>query len=188
VSAERVRLFVALELPGEVREALLGWGAKTLRGLAGLRAVAPENLHVTLCFLGWRSDAEVAEIVHACSVAVGPFASCSLRIAGGLWLPPRRPRVLAVELEDLDGELATVQAALSRQLAAGGWYVPESRPFLAHVTVARVARGARIRASELPPPRRLEFAGSRVTLYRSRLGAGGARYEPLGTVTLGSSS
>jgi RNA 2',3'-cyclic 3'-phosphodiesterase len=71
-------------------------------------------------------------------------------------------------------------------LRAGGWYVPEQRPFLAHVTVARVARGARIRREVLPPPPPDAVTASTVTLYRSRLERGGARYEPLASVALGS--
>jgi ketosteroid isomerase-like protein len=79
-----------------------------------------------------------------------------------------------------------VQSELSRTLSEGGWYTPEARPFLAHVTVARVARGARAPAIELPSAPAVSFEAARVTLYRSRLSAGGARYEALGTVVLGS--
>ena len=79
---------------------------------------------------------------------------------------------------------ARAQAALSRALESGGWYVPEKRRFLAHVTVARVRKGARVRREELPPPAADALRGSTVTLYRSRLGAGGARYEPLYSVEL----
>jgi 2'-5' RNA ligase len=97
--------------------------------------------------------------------------------------------VLAVRLDDASGALAQAQAALSEALAAGGWYAPEKRPFLAHVTVAR---GAGARVSEvarrggrgLRPPPSLAFEGSRITLFRSRLSAAGARYEPLGEVLL----
>jgi 2'-5' RNA ligase len=186
VSDERVRLFVALELPERIRDALVGWRGAVLREVPGLRPVARESLHVTLCFLGWRRAGEVGEIGAAVegaarSGAGGP-APVRLSVARDIWLPPRRPRVLAVELEDGAGSLTRVQAELSRSLQAGGWYEPEARPFLAHVTVARVARGVRPRAGELPAPQQLEFEGARVTLYRSRLGRGGARYEPLVSV------
>src|SRR5205807_10364112 len=77
-------------------------------------------------------------------------------------------------------------AALSAALAGGGWYAPESRPFLAHVTVARMAKDARIKPPSLEPPPSVDVRCSRVTLYRSRLGSGGARYEPLSVVELGS--
>jgi ketosteroid isomerase-like protein len=94
--------------------------------------------------------------------------------------------VLAIELEDSEGALARVQSTLADALVAGGWYAPESRPFLAHVTVARVARDARIRASSLPAPPASAVQCSRVTLYRSRLSPAGARYDAISVVELGS--
>jgi 2'-5' RNA ligase len=92
--------------------------------------------------------------------------------------------VLAVRVDDPGGALDRVQSSLSDALAGGGWYVPEARPFLAHVTVARVARGARVRSVDLPPPSPLAFAGSVVTLFRSRTSPQGARYEALRRVEL----
>ncbi|MGZ4186489.1 MAG: RNA 2',3'-cyclic phosphodiesterase [Solirubrobacteraceae bacterium] len=182
-SGERARLFVALELPGEVRERLALWRDGIVAAVPGLRAVAVESLHVTLCFLGSVDVASVAAVAAACGV-VGGMPAASLRVGRGLWLPPRRPRVLAVELSDVGGRLAVVQSALSSSLADGGWYTPEKRPFLAHVTVARVGKGVRVRQGlELPGlPDGLSFVGSTVTLFRSRLSAAGARYEGLASV------
>jgi 2'-5' RNA ligase len=185
LDGERVRLFVALELPEPVRDALVSWRAAVLDGAPALRPVGRDSLHVTMCFLGWRWDHEVADIGSAVTgVASSDLEAARLSVTQGIWLPPRRPRVLAVELADADGILGRVQGELSRALAAGGWYEPESRPFLAHVTVARVGRGARVRRGELPPAPALEFEGSTVTLYRSRLARGGAQYEPLLRVEL----
>ncbi len=151
-----------------------------------MRLVRPEDLHVTLCFLGSRPEREIDQIAAACGVVAGePVVDSAFGEA--LWLPARRPRVLAVALPDPDGALARMQSALSSALVAGGWYAPESRPFLAHVTVARIGRDARIRGVDLPAPAGPAVRCSRVTLYRSRLGAGGARYEPLASVELGSS-
>jgi 2'-5' RNA ligase len=180
---ERARLFVALELPGAVREVLVAWRDGVVADVHGLRAVAVESLHVTLCFLGWVAVGDVEAVAHACDVVDG-MPGPSLRVAGGVWLPPRRPRVLAVKLSDDGGRLGAVQSALSEALAAGGWYTPEKRPFLAHVTVARVGKGARPRrGSELPDvPGDLAFSGSTVTLFRSRLSGAGARYEGLASV------
>jgi ketosteroid isomerase-like protein len=103
-------------------------------------------------------------------------------------LPARRPRVLAVGLSDSHGAIGRIQSVLSTALVAGGRYAPESRPFLAHVTVARVSRERPVKAVELPAPPEVAVRCSRVTLYRSRLGAGGARYSPLVSVDLGSSA
>jgi 2'-5' RNA ligase len=182
---ERARLFVALELPASARDILARWRASALREHSALRPVPVEHLHATLCFLGSRPASQIEEIAAACGVVAGEPV-LEPRLGEPVWLPARRPRVLAVRLEDASGALARVQAALSSALAAGGWYAPESRPFLGHVTVARMAKDARIKQPSLEPPPAVEVHCSRVTLYRSRLGSGGAQYEPLGGVALGS--
>jgi 2'-5' RNA ligase len=183
VNDERARLFVALELPEQVREALATWRSEALRELVEVRAVAVDSLHVTLCFLGWRPVREIEPIAEAVE-ALRPHGAATLAVAGAQWLPPRRPRVLAVKLDDAAGALGQAQAALSAELEAGGWFVPEARPFLAHVTVARVAKGARLRKPVLREPPALAFDGSAVTLFRSRLSPAGARYEALRTARL----
>ena len=184
-SDERARLFVALELTQPAREALVEWRSAVLSEFRGLRPVRSENLHATLCFLGSRRAAEIDAIAAACGVVAGePVVDCAF--AEPVWLPAQRPRVLAVRLADEGGALARLQAVLSSALVAGGWYAPESRPFLGHVTVARAGREARIRPVELPPAPALEVRCSRVTLYRSRLSSAGARYEALSVVELGS--
>jgi RNA 2',3'-cyclic 3'-phosphodiesterase len=182
VSDDRVRLFVALQLPEPVRETLMRWRDATLERGGTVRPVALEALHVTLCFLGWRREDEVETIAAACSVA-GSEPAPALSLGAPVWLPRRRPRVLAVELGDTGARLARVQATLSNALSAGGWYEPENRPYLAHVTVARVKAGGAAK-QELPAPPRLDFHASHVVLYRSRLARTGARYEPLSTVEL----
>ena len=182
---ERVRLFVALELPEEVRAALVHWRAAALERVRALRPIVPEALHVTLCFLGARPAGEIGEIARACSGALAgaPLAE-ELRLDAGLWLPPRAPRVLAVGIADEAGAVRAVQASLSDALSAGGWYTPEKRPYLAHVTVARVRARERARTVELPPVPPLGFGAEAVTLYRSRLERSGARYEALARVGL----
>jgi RNA 2',3'-cyclic 3'-phosphodiesterase len=186
--APLARLFVALELPDEAREALVWWRSSVARDVPGLRLLRPEDLHATLCFLGSRPEDEIDAIAGACGVVAGePVADSGFGSA--LWLPARRPRVLAVALSDPEGVIARVQSVLSDALVAGGWYAPESRPFLAHVTVARVGRDSRVRpVSVPPPPDDLMVRCSRVTLYRSQLGAGGARYSAIASVELGSAS
>jgi RNA 2',3'-cyclic 3'-phosphodiesterase len=184
VNDERARLFVALELPEAVRDRLAVWGAGVVAGVPGTRAVPVESLHVTLCFLGWVSVESVDAVADACGVVAG-MPAASLRVDRGIWLPDRRrPRVLAVELSDGGGRLGAVQAALSQALASGGWYKPEKRRFLPHVTVGRVGKGARLRraSAELPAVPECEFSASTVTLFRSRLSSAGARYEGLASV------
>lgn len=178
----RVRLFAALDVPEEVRGALARWAREQAGGIAGLRLLAPETLHVTLCFLGWRETAAVegiGELVAGCAAPVPGLA-----LATPAWFAPRRPRVLVVEVADRTGALRSLQGRLSGALAAGAGYEPERRPFRPHVTVARVGARARVRPVQLAAPEPLRFDGAAVTLYRSRPGRGGARYEPLRRVAV----
>jgi RNA 2',3'-cyclic 3'-phosphodiesterase len=182
---ERVRLFVALELPSRVRSALDAWRREAVGSREELRLVAASSLHVTLAFLGSRAADDV-DAIKACvaAAAAGDKPAAPLRVAAVKPVPPRRPRLFAFDLADPDGAAGAVQAAVSEALASGGFYKPEKRPFWPHVTFARVRRGAR-RASliESEPPS-LEFTAKHVTLYRSHLSPRGARYEALERVEL----
>jgi 2'-5' RNA ligase len=185
VSDGRLRLFVALALPSQITRALLGWRDEALAEARGLRLLDREHLHVTLCFLGWQA-AQAAEAIGAACGAIASEASApELVLGGAVWLPPRRPRVLAVELDDPGAGLAHLQSALSASLEAGGWYVPERRPYMGHVTVARVRGGEKVRSGELPSPPTASFTASEVVLFRSLLSPAGARYEALTRLGLG---
>ena len=176
--SSRLRLFAALELPGEAVAAL-----EALRFDEDVwRRVASSSLHVTLAFLG-ATEREVLPAVRGAIDSVAPRA-VRLKLAAALLLPPRRPHVLTVALEDPDAALAALQGEVASALAATGAFSPESRPFRPHVTVGRVRPRVRSpRAVELPVPR-LEFHATAVTLFSSVTAPGGARYEPLASVSL----
>jgi 2'-5' RNA ligase len=185
----RVRLFVALDLPDDLREGIVAWGRDALADPA-LRPVAPESLHVTLAFLGHRPEEEidaVAEVVRE-RVAPAPWVE--------LLDPERRPprgRARLYALPALSPGAEALQAGVAQGLAEGGFYEPEKRPFWPHVTVARVrpeGRGSRRPAVVEKPPGKLPEGMSearicrRMTLYRSVLQPTGARYVPLAQVEL----
>jgi RNA 2',3'-cyclic 3'-phosphodiesterase len=180
--APKLRLFVAADLPAQVRAALARF--RDAADPITWRPVPDEALHVTLAFLGHLPEEAAATAGAVLDGAAGPAPR--LAIAGPLLLPPRRGRVLCAALSDPDGELAALQARVSDGLEAAGLYSPEKRPFRAHATVARLRSGARS-PRDLPgglAPGPLEFHAEAVTLYRSHLGRGGARYEPLHRVAL----
>ena len=176
------RLFVALDLPVAARAALAGFRDRADRRV--WRPVPDEALHVTLAFLGHFPEGtseRVAEVVRA---SAGPAAD--LALGKGLLLPPRRARVLTVEIEDRSDALAALQGRVAESLAAAALYEPERRRFRPHATVARLRAGERApRSLELDPPDPVAFDGEAVTLYRSRLSRDGARYEPLERVVVG---
>jgi RNA 2',3'-cyclic 3'-phosphodiesterase len=187
VAADNARLFVALSLPETVIDELVRWRTPVLASIYGLRAVSAGSLHVTLCFLGSRPGDEVDRIADACEV-VREMAPPALSLGEPAWLSTRRPKVLAVRLHDPDRGLERIQSALSRSLARGRWHEQDARPFLAHVTVARVRRRERVRPVGLEPPAAVAWRGRTVVLFRSRLDRGDAWYEALRSVELGMSA
>src|SRR3954454_558447 len=90
----RVRLFVALDLPDELREGIATWGREALEDPA-LRPVPPRSLHVTLAFLGYRPEKEVERIAAAVRESAAPAPWLELRDAEQR--PPRgRARLFAL--------------------------------------------------------------------------------------------
>ncbi len=178
------RLFVAVDPPPEVCEALVRWAraATAGMGVAGgrgsMRVLTPASLHLTLCFLGSRPVAEIEPLAGALAECGG--RACELLVGAPLWLPPRRPRSLAVEIHDEDGELGRLQRGLANALQEVSEWRPEPRRFRAHVTLARTRGAAGRRSMELlaaTPP--LSFTAEAVVLYRSHLAREGASYERL---------
>lgn len=181
---QRVRLFVALDLPAPHRGAIGAWRDAALASRDDLRPVPVEALHVTLAFLGSRPEEEVEAIARAAFAAAGGMEAPWLEPGGLRGLPPRAPRLFALDLEDAAGRCARLQRAVGQALVAEGVYAPEKRAFWPHVTLARVRRGRRPAPLEPPPPPCSAFQAHELTLYRSRLSPAGARYEPLARLRL----
>ena len=178
-------MFVALDLPTQARAALAEWRDRLVEGRSDLRPVAPEALHLTLVFLGWQDESAAPALAAAAFEAAAGLGAPELRPDRVRPLPPRDPRLFALDLEDAAGRASELQAAVSDALAAGGWYRPEKRPFWPHVTLARVKRRER-RVAPLPDvaPPPAPFSARELTLYRSTLRPQGALYEPLARAEL----
>ena len=189
LKSPRARLFVALDLPEEVRAGIEAWGDRSLTDPA-LRRVAPESLHITLAFLGFRPEKEIEEVAAVVGESVGPAPW--IELGDPVQRPPRgRARLFA--LPALSPGAETLQAGLQENLVSARLYEPEKRPFWPHITLARVrpeGRGSRRPRlvedvpGSLPPALSEPFLGVRMTLYRSVLQPQGARYTPLAQVEL----
>jgi 2'-5' RNA ligase len=178
-------MFVALDLPEPQRGELAAWRDELMAGRGDLRPVRPEYLHVTLAFLGWQDEAAAERIAETAFGAAAGTGLPVLTAAGVRPLPPRGPRLFALDLEDEEGRCVALQDAVARALAAERVYRPEKRPFWPHTTLARVKRGAR--AGPLPdlPPPADPLRAAELTLYRSTLRPQGAIYDPLARIRLG---
>jgi 2'-5' RNA ligase len=194
------RLFIAADLPEHVRERLVSWARAAVGGQgvfarrsAMPRLLAPESMHLTLSFLGERPVAEIDPLAHALDEC--PREGFELRLGAPLWLPPRRPSVLAVEVSDTTGALRALKEAAVGAVeavcdppppdpSARRRGIPRSRRFRPHVTVARVRGRAMPRERALAPTPALGFAPPALVLYRSLLRPEGAAYEALHTIAL----
>ena len=189
LKSPRARLFVALDLPGGLREGIVAWGRRELADPA-LRVVGLESLHVTLAFLGYLPEKEIGRLGGLVEALRAPAPTIEL---GGPVAKPSLKRARLFALPAASREAVALQAKLEEALVAERLYKPEKRPFWPHITVARVksaGRGSgRPREIErvpggLPDALLQPALCRRLSLYRSELSPQGARYVPLSQVEL----
>lgn len=174
-----IRLFFALRPPPAVLDALLD----VQDGVADARWQDDEQLHLTLRFVGEVERADAEELADAASRLRHP--AFDLRLAGaGAWGGRGRAGLLWTGAEPRE-PLAALHRKLD-QLCVRAGLEPERRAFQPHVTLARLPRGVPVDGPEVAAWRarhagfRTEpFAADRLLLFRSRLGRGGAAYEPV---------
>lgn len=164
---ERLRLFLALELPDDVATALSLWGRRHLE-----RGRLVESFHVTLAFLGARPRSELDSVLSALRESTAETPPFELQPR--CYRETRSVGMLA--LRDESGEATRLALALQRRLERLGVYRREARPWLPHVTVVRFRERPRL-DPPLPPLGR--FAPSGAAAFLSRLRPTGARYETL---------
>ena len=188
-----LRLFVAIELPDEVRMAL-GRIEDELRprGLERLRWVRPENIHITLKFLGETPAERRADIEAALRAAADGVAPHKLTLGKlGKFGGRGSPRVLWVDVEGDVETLRALQKRVEERIAPLG-FPPDERAFSAHLTLARVPQDVArqvarpmteaIDAVKMPG---LAIPVREVALMRSELRREGAVYTRLCALELG---
>ena len=177
---ERPRLFVAVELPEDVRTAIHDATGPWRRSLPAFRWTGPDALHLTIAFIG-NVDADdvraIESAVEAAAAALAPVPTGLTRFGA---FPDRgAARVLWVGLDDPDGGLVRVASATTAAL--GPSLEAEERPYNPHITIARARRPATaptgFHDQQVPVAR---WTIEALTLFRSHLGAGAPRYERLG--------
>lgn len=189
-SDDRLRLFLALDLPEDVRREI-GERAGRLRArLPAARWVRPEGLHLTLAFLGPVESGRVAGLTAAVAPVFAAAAPLTATVGGGGTFPPGRPARVAWVGVHAGPELPALQGAVAEAAYRSLDLETDTRPFHAHVTVARPRRPWNRRAAdelarafegELGEP----FVVTEAVLYRSELGPGGSRYTALERYPLG---
>jgi 2'-5' RNA ligase len=171
-----IRLFVALPIPDDLRARIAGLQG----GIDGARWVAPENLHITLRFIGEVPEDRLEDIVaaldrvHPPSLTIEPGDTGRFGTgdkARAIWVGVRK-----------SPEIETLHQVVDHALVRTG-LPPEGRKYTPHITVARLrgARGGRVAnwleatAGFFATP----FDARAFVLYESRMGRGGPVYDPV---------
>ncbi|HEY69291.1 MAG TPA: RNA 2',3'-cyclic phosphodiesterase [Anaerolineae bacterium] len=189
-----MRLFVAIELPTDLRR-LLEEHSDTLSSMIHtriIRWVRPEGIHLTLKFLGDVSDGKL-EAVKAAVRTVGPHFSPFEYSVGNLGCFPnaRRPRVIWVGVQEPSGRLKALQAEIEQAYQTLG-FEKERRSFHPHLTLGRVRRGVSHAEHQavadaiinVAPISLGDYRVEEICLYRSELKPTGAVYTKLLVVRL----
>jgi 2'-5' RNA ligase len=185
VGGEALRVFCAVELPGEIRAAVAAHASRLRRDFPDARAswARPEGLHITLKFIGEVEAARVESLSHAAGAAVEGFKPFRLSIEESGTFPPRgAARVLWLGVSDEPGRLSQLQLRLEKECEAAG-FQREPRAFKPHLTLARLRTPkdahALSEAHRHTPFGPYHFQVSGLLVIRSELGPGGSRYTPL---------
>ncbi len=190
-----MRLFAAVDLDDTARAAAAGstdalatWLAKA-DAPSPVRWVPPEQLHITLRFLGDVSARQAESVRHALSV---PWNTCAFNAGlAGVDLFPwsGAPRVIWLGMDEGREQMAALKTELDHRLVPVG-FEPETRPFRAHLTLGRVNRQVAVSGPELRAmlsehrPETARWVVDRVTLYESRLSFRGATYHAVESTML----
>jgi RNA 2',3'-cyclic 3'-phosphodiesterase len=178
-----VRAFIAIDLPEPLRAALARAQHALARTGAAVRWVRPEQLHVTLKFLGEIPAPAVDALRGALREAVAGHAAFDLEVTGLGAFPVRRPKAVWAGCCGALDRLAALQRAIDRAAQAAGVPV-DAREFRPHITLGRVKTPAGVRELSAAVAACADAAFGRlpvhaVVLYRSELLPDGPRYEAI---------
>lgn len=174
-----IRAFIAVPLSDEVKRGL-GDVARALAGplpRGAVRWVRPEQIHLTLVFLGDTPTDQLPAIQRGMDAAAENNQPFTLHLGDlGFFPTARRPRVIWIGLAGEVNRLASLKAALDAPLAALG-RSPEDKPFRAHLTLGRVRNERDVQglewAADVP---RLAVAITTIHLIESKLRPDGPVY------------
>lgn len=184
-----MRLFIAVNLPAAVRDAIYADAGPLRATTTAVRWVSAAALHVTLKFLGEQHESLVTPLRDALESVVPTHAAISAKTTNvGAFPNFRRPRVVWLGMTG-ERALQSLAGEIDRALTPLG--IPrEARAFQAHLTLGRVkgelgpAEATALAAAAKSVRGSRELAVQTVDLMQSELGPGGSRYSVLAAVPL----
>jgi 2'-5' RNA ligase len=135
----RTRTFVAIDVGKGVRDRLAALQESLARRASGVKWVEPNNLHLTLLFLGEVEDIELPAVCKAVAEVARTTPAFSMSIEHvGCFPHPRRPRILWVGVGAGAPQVSALHDALELPLLDLGCYRREERQYTPHITLGRV--------------------------------------------------
>jgi len=181
----RHRIFIAINLPGDIKKKLIDYQAKWLE--LPIRWTKKENLHITLMFLGYLSDEELLEILKITKEVASRYEPFSINLKKIIYGPPKKmpPRMIWAEGEESE-ELGKLQRDLENSLLSSSVkdLESEARPYAPHITLGRIKAWEfrRIEPEERPEVNEeinLNFEVNSIEVMESQLKRGGPEYTIL---------
>jgi len=184
-----VRLFVAIELTAEMRDALREVQGSLGRATEGIRWVRPEQLHLTIKFLGEVTDGKVSRVAEAVARSAARSSVFEMQLTECGCFPLRGPvRIVWVGTHDGSGALQECVNTVEEEMEGIG-FPKESRPFSAHLTIGRAKDGrgasgirAPVERCKVTPVRQ---SVDELTLMSSVLSPKGPSYSVVSKAKLG---
>jgi 2'-5' RNA ligase len=184
-----LRSFIAIELPESIQSVLSDIQSDFKKSGVDGRWARPENIHLTLKFLGTIEESMVKGITDVLQKTSGNYRTFTLTLSGvGVFPNVRSPRVLWVGMND-SSVLTSLQADIEDGLASLG-FEQEERKYTAHLTLGRFksSRGKRILKEKIEAYRARvsgSFDVGMISLMKSDLGTSGAKYTRIAEARLG---
>ena len=178
-----MRLFTAIELSESIRAAVAAEQRRVVETLAGgrrLRLVKPEQMHLTLVFIGEVTEERAGGITSLMERDI-PMPPFRISLGGIGAFPPRgAPRALYVDVVDGAGETTDLHALVAERLGQR-----DERPFRPHVTLGRWRESRPSDRPKASPPVAIGAVEVvSVTLFQSRLSSAGPAYTRLAAARL----
>ncbi len=186
-----MRTFIAIELPQEIKSALSNIQAELKQAHADVKWVKPENIHLTLKFLGEIDETLVEKICAILEGIARQNTLFNLSLSDlGAFPKLNYPRVIWIGVTN-DQPVVKIAEEIEKEAVEIG-LPSESRPFSSHITVGRVRSGLNqgalieklIFLKKNFPASNLEFKVHSLTLFKSTLTPTGPIYEVLSTYPL----
>ena len=183
------RVFFALDIDDAMRRRIVAVSDPLVSLPGQVNWTRPENLHVTMNFIGDTPDERIAELCDLATEAVGRWGAggdgLMFTVGPLVCFPPgRRTKMIWARLRQGADEVASLHAAMNQALADAGW-PSESRAFKGHITVARIkAANLTGAVKQLPDDELGQVVARELTLYESTLTHSGPIYAPLARIPL----